>query len=216
MPEWKLYQSGNAVGDQMTLDIAKEVRLLLIKTAEVHFRDFGNVKISDFVDLVNNTYNEENWHKIRCRYNDEGAIDIAICYHLVKHLGKEWSVTVGFDSELVPAPGRFDPGVPEPEYEALAVEIGRQIQTDLGSDPFGKKTQFFMFDDTESDRRPEPEAKLRATPIGELIWTACNSREVNNEFGSTWVSIPVRQPENILGYGRPGDSEMMLTVVTFL
>lgn len=216
---WKFYQDG---GDQIDVDLLYDVKTLLTDTAQVHIRDFEYSDIPTLVIHVNEKVQGRNWLKMHCRYNNDN-LDIAICYHLLKHRGYKWSVSVGFNQGLLPQPDLQNLGdVEDPlnPYVVLALFLGKIIKDDLhGFTP--RHRELWMVDDigTQADGS-EPEMKQRKTPIGELNWTFMKSNLVRNQVGGTISGQKEPKPIGphgypIPGYGRPYDTYVYVQEVRF-
>lgn len=215
---WNLYDSGKKIGIQQMYDVLS----VLCRTAKVHReRDLVNVPVDRLMKIVNEKESGHNWIKMDCGLNASGKVDAVIVYHLLKHRERnpgvgamQWSITVGFESSLVPPPGNGDANDFDNPYVLWALEISDRVTQFANSCNPKVKTFVWIDDDIQ-----ESVVNLRKTPIGELAWTAMNNNIITNTW--TWGGGRKERPTtgglnpvNIPGYGKPDDTHIMLTEVT--
>ena len=213
---WTLYQASNPI-DQTTTERCIE---LLNMTAKVHReRSLASVAPETIMNTINSVVNDFNWMKVHCGVNTgSGDVELIVLYHLLKHRQHAWSVSVGFDVSLLPAPDQTgDPNDPDNPYVDMATELSGVISAGLSMiQP--ARTKWYSIDDIgpNSDGSYSVQDRRRSR-IGELGWIAENNDEVRN----TWQFSSRREPrpinENgkfIRGLGRPNDTHVRVTEAT--
>jgi hypothetical protein len=151
--------------------------------------------------------NKKNWTKVRCLYDDLGEkIKIVIVYHMLKHRGKKWSVSIGFDLTVAELPEPKDPpGALIQEYKKWAKKICNQLKADLTDTTVLDATSLLSIDNQSNDT--ESVTALRSTRIGELMYT-CE----NDVYTKTLFTIVERGLKPIVaGFGYPGETQMRVT-----
>jgi len=218
--KWTLFSNASPI---ISSETSKVITLFKDTTTQHSIRDFDNILPSTFLKNINNPVvdpddpkhpNRTSWIKVSCAfYKDHNdRMVIAIVYHYIKHRNA-WSVSVGFDQNLLPAPKTDDT-----KYLEFADLLGMQIKADFGVIDFNI-TSFIMIDDVafkqdgsgnETATGFEEEGPQRKTKIGELIWLAKDK----GSSGSTWVSSAYNNPD-IKGYATKDDGRICVTTVSW-
>lgn len=227
---WKLYNSANNIDVNALFATTN----LLSQTAQVHRnRDLAVVTAGQLLNLINTKSTNGggvpalNWMMVDYGTNNipsggqfSGKGDIVIVYRLMlhrirlRHVGRmQWSVTVGFNTDLLPAVNSANIA----PYVTLADIFAQRIRLSLASINPSRK-EFIMIDDYKA---AFPPGNQRDSKVGLLIDEARRYSNDNNypSLKSTWNNvledIPVSVAnEKYKGY-KNGDTKMWVTTVTF-
>lgn len=201
---------------------------IMKQTALVHRnRDFLYYTPAQLTTKVNVPVNGYNWIKIRSGHDADqsSAPKVYIIYHLLRHrirqhMQGQWSLSIGFDQKLLPAPSGGNVNDPKNPYVQFAEAIGARMAADLKSispnDGYS-----VIYDDIGGDAGFGNEGTRRATPIGELGWVCQKSSLVQGVYFG--ISGPVLEPcpvdglgYRIPGWGRPQDTQIVVTTLQTL